>query len=238
VTSDPSPHRPGGAEPTLALPGRFRAVVFDLDGVLVDTEPGWRRAETELLRRHGDGYTDADAAASLGSSMDDVVARYATRLGLVGTDVARLRDELMELARAEYAAVTLLPGARELVRALHGRIPLGVASNTPRELVFQAIDATGLRDYLDVVVTAEDVARPKPAPDMYLAACTGLGVGPSEAVAIEDSSPGLLAAHRAGMTVVAIPGGPDVDTTSADHAVSAITEIRVDPSLESLHAPP
>ena len=229
MTSEPSPHRPGGAERTLALPGRFRAAVFDLDGVLVDTEPGWRRAETELLRRHGDAYTDADAAVSLGSPVDVVVARYATRLGLVGSDVARLRGDLMELARAEYAEVTLLPGARELVRALHGRIPLGVASNTPRELVLRAIDVSGLRDSFDVVVTAESVARPKPAPDLYLAACTRLGVDPAEAVAIEDSTPGIEAAHRAGMAVIAIPGAPDVDTASADGVVSAITEIRVDP---------
>ena len=229
MTSEPSPHRPGGAEPTLALPGRFRAVVFDLDGVLVDTEPRWRRAETELLRRHGDAYTDADAAASLGSPVDVVVARYAARLGLVGADVTRLREELMEMARPEYATVTLLPGAMELVSALHGRIPLAVASNTPRELVLRALDAAGLRDSFDVVVTAEDVARPKPAPDIYLAVCTRLVIDPTEAIAIEDSTPGLQAARRAGLTVAAVPGAPDVDTSSADHVVSAITEIRIDP---------
>jgi HAD superfamily hydrolase (TIGR01509 family) len=198
-------------------------VIFDLDGVLVDTEPGWRRAETELLRRHGDAYTEADAAASLGAPIDAVVARYAARLGVVGADRARLREELMELAGGEYgASVPLQPGAVELLRSLRGRVALGVASNTPRELVVRSLDAAELAGYFDVVVTAEDVGRPKPAPDIYVAACRRLGVEPSEAVAVEDSPPGIEAARRAGLTVVAIPQHDGVDSSAADHVVATL----------------
>lgn len=195
-------------------------MIFDLDGVLVDTEPGWRRAETELLRRHGDAYTEADAAASLGAPVDVVVARYADRLRLSGGDRVRLRGELMELARAEYGlSVPVRPGAIELLVALHGQIPLGVASNTPRELVVRALNASGLAGYFDVVVTAEDVAHPKPAPDIYLAACQRLDVEPSEAIALEDSAPGIEAGRQAGLTVVAIPPDDRVDVSAADHVV-------------------
>ena len=226
MTSGSSTDRPGGAESNLALPGRFRAVIFDLDGVLVDTEPGWRRAETELLRRHGDAYTEADAAASLGAPVDVVVARYADRLGLGGQNRLRLREELMELARVEYGGVVpVRPGAMELLRSLRGRVPLGVASNTPRELVVRALDAAGLAGYFDFVVTAEDVERPKPAPDIYLAACRRLGVEPSDAVALEDSPPGIEAARRAGLTVVAIPQDDGVDTSAADHVVPTLREL-------------
>ena len=230
MSSDFARDRPGSTASSLSLPGRFRAVIFDLDGVLVDTEPGWQRAEAELLRRHGDTYTQADAAASLGTPVDAVVARYAKRLGLGRNGVLRLRDELMELARIEYgAAVPVQPGAVELVRALQGQIPLGVASNTPRELVLRALEAAALIDCFGVVVTAEDVALAKPAPDIYLLACDRLGVDPSTAVALEDSAPGIEAARRAGLTVVAIPGRPDVDASAADHLVYSLAELRANP---------
>ena len=100
-----------------------------------------------------------------------------------------------------------------------------MASNTPRELVVRALDAAGLAGYFDVVVTAEDVERPKPAPDIYLAACQRLGVEPSEAVALEDSPPGIEAARRAGLTVVAIPQDDGVDTSAADHVVATLREL-------------
>ena len=225
MSSESTGDRPGGAASRFTLPGRFHAVVFDLDGVLVDTEPGWRRAETELLRRRGDAYTEADAAASLGAPVDVVVGRYATRLGLVETEVSRLREELMELARAEYGAVTLLPGALELVGALHGLIPMGVASNTPRELVLFALTATALEGSFDAVVTAEDAERPKPAPDIYLSACQRLDVAPADAVALEDSSPGIQAAHHAGLTVIAVPQAVGVDTAGADYVAKRLTDL-------------
>ena len=149
MTSDPSAPRPGGGEPILTLPGRFRAVIFDLDGLLLDTEPGWRRAESELLRRHGDTFTEADAVASLGTPVDTVIARYATRLGMGDEGRAQLLAELMELARLEYAGpIAFRPGAAELLSALRGRVPLGVASNTPRELVASRARERGARRLL------------------------------------------------------------------------------------------
>jgi HAD superfamily hydrolase (TIGR01509 family) len=228
VTSRSPADRPGGAEPTLSLPGRFRAAIFDLDGLLLDTEPGWQRAETELLRRHGDTYTEADAAASLGSPVWEVVDRYAHRLGLDDDGRDRLLGELLGLARAEYAGrLDLLPGADDLLNSLRGHLPLAVASNTPRELVVQALAASGLGRYFDVVVTAEEVLNPKPAPDIYVAACRELAVTPSEAVALEDSALGMAAARQAGLTVIAVPQSGAVDTSAAHHVIGSLAELVV-----------
>lgn len=228
MTSRSPADRPGGAEPTLSLPGRFRAAIFDLDGLLLDTEPGWQRAETELLRRHGDTYTEADAAASLGSPVWEVVDRYAHRLGLDDDGRDRLLGELLGLARAEYAGrLDLLPGADDLLNSLRGHLPLAVASNTPRELVVQALAASGLGRYFDVVVTAEEVLNPKPAPDIYVAACRELAVTPSEAVALEDSALGMAAARQAGLTVIAVPQSGAVDTSAAHHVIGSLAELVV-----------
>jgi HAD superfamily hydrolase (TIGR01509 family) len=226
VTSERSSERPGGGEPILTLPGRFRAVIFDLDGLLLDTEPGWRRAESELLRRHGDAFTEADAVASLGTPVETVVARYATRLGLDDDGRAQLFRELMELAQLAYARpIPMRPGAAELLSALRGRVPLGVASNTRRELVELALKSAGLAGSFAAVATVDDVAQPKPAPDVYLEACRQLGVEPAAAVALEDSAVGISAARLAGLTVIAIPESAVADVSAAHHVVASLIEL-------------
>ena len=226
MTSASPADRPGGANRTPALPGRFRAIVFDLDGLLLDTEPGWHRAEAELLRRHGVAYTDADETATLGWSLHDTLGRYLPRLGL-GTDaVPLLTAELIDLVRLEYVgAVAARPGAPELVSRLRGHVPLGIASNTARSLVLAALESAPFGDAFEAIVSAEEVAQPKPAPDIYLEACRRLGVEPSAAVALEDSTSGILAARAAGLAVIAVPQWPVVDTTAADHVVPSLAAL-------------
>ena len=215
--------RPGGADRIPSLPGRFRAVIFDLDGLLLDTEPGWHRAEAELLRRHGAAYTDADETATLGWSVDSTLRRYLPRLGLGDSALPDLTRELMDLARQEYAGpIPVRPGAAELVARLRGRVPLGIASNTARSLVLSALGSAPFGDAFDAVVSAEEVARPKPAPDIYLEACRRLGVEPSAAIGLEDSGSGIAAAKAAGLTVIAVPQWAVVDTSAADHVVTSL----------------
>jgi HAD superfamily hydrolase (TIGR01509 family) len=210
------------------LPGRFRAVIFDLDGLLLDTEPGWHRAEAELLRRHGGTYTDADETATLGWSVEATVARYARRLGLEDDAIPRLSAELINLVQSEYAGtIAKRPGAAELVARLRGRVPLGVASNTARSLVLSALESAGFAEAFDAIVSAEEVARPKPAPDIYLETCRRLGVEPSAAIGLEDSASGISAAKAAGLTVIAVPQWAVVDASAADRVVMSLEELLV-----------
>jgi len=197
---------------SLTLPGRFRAAVFDMDGLLLDTEPLWHDAERELLERHGDTFSDADLEASHGRALVDTAAVYAERLGLPADAIER---EIGEIMLAHYVAgAPLHAGARELVDALEGRVALAVASNTSADLVRQALDAVGL-SALGVVVSGQDLGQPKPAPDVYAAACRALGVAPADAIAFEDSPMGVQSALAAGLFVVGVPERPDVDLAAA-----------------------
>jgi HAD superfamily hydrolase (TIGR01509 family) len=214
---------------SLVLPGRFRAAVFDMDGLLLDTEPLWVVAEAELLARHGHVHTAEDAAATHGRSIADSVAVYAERLD--GADPATLEAELLELMRAHYAASPpLRPGVRGLLAGLRGRLPLAVASSTSGWLVRTALGGTGLLDAFPVVVSGHDLGRPKPAPDVYLAACAALGVDPGDAVAFEDSPMGVRAALDAGMFVVGVPERTDVDlaTAGAHVVLRSLAEVVVE----------
>ena len=200
------------ASASLVLPGRFRAAVFDMDGLLLDTEPLWHDAERELLERHGDSFSDADLEASHGRALVDTAAVYAARLGLPADAI---EWEIGEIMLAHYAAgAPLHAGARELVEALEGRVALAVASNTSADLVRRALDAAGF-SALRVVVSGQDLGQPKPAPDVYVAACRALGVAPADAIAFEDSPMGVQSALAAGLFVVGVPERPDVDLAAA-----------------------
>lgn len=202
-------------------------MVFDLDGLLLDTEPGWHRAEAELLRLHGATYTAADETATLGWSVEATVRRYLPRLGLGDAALPDLTSELMDLVQHEYAGpIAVRPAAAALVARLRGHVPLGIASNTALSLVSLALASAPFGEAFDAVVSAEEVDRPKPAPDVYLEACRRLGVGPGEAIALEDSASGIAAAKAAGLTVIAVPQWGEVDTSGADHVLTSLGELR------------
>jgi HAD superfamily hydrolase (TIGR01509 family) len=183
-----------------------------MDGLLLDTEPLWHRAEAELLARHGHEFTDADREASHGRASADTAVAHGARLGLPPDEIER---EILDLMLAHYdRGATVRPGARELVRALDGRLPMAIASNTVGSLVHRALDASGL-GRLELVVSGLDIGRPKPLPDVYLEACRRLGTAPADAVAFEDAPMGVRSAVDAGLFVVGVPDRAGVDLAAA-----------------------
>jgi len=202
---------------------RPEAVVFDCDGLLLDTESAWTRAEVELYRRHGGEFTLEHKREMVGTDGETASLMMERHLGLPGQG-ARLRVELLELVLEEVArSAPPRPGALELVAALRGAgVPIGLASNSPRRFVELALGVAGLTESFDCVLSAEDVARPKPAPDIYAESCRRLGVDPAAAVALEDSPTGVAAAKAAGMTVIGVPSLPGVHLPEADVAAPSL----------------
>jgi HAD superfamily hydrolase (TIGR01509 family) len=183
-----------------------RAVVFDNDGLLLDTEPCYTRAQEALFAAYGQQFTLAAKQEIVGTS-PATVAPILARL-LPGTlSGEQLSADMYERALTEIAAhASPRPGAESLVARLRAaRLPLAVASNAPRRHLIAGLRRTGLLSAFDVVLGVDDVARPKPAPDLYLAACAGLGVPPAAAIALEDSPPGVMSARSAGLRVIGIP---------------------------------
>ena len=195
----------------VVLPGRHRAVVFDMDGILLDSEPLWIVVFSEVARRHGGTYGAKDRAGTLGQPLSGTARYLAGRLGVTAADVeAEIGAEML----ARYlAGPPLVAGAGELVAALRGRVPMAVATNTVGDVAKRALAASGLAGF-GAVVSGADLGRPKPDPAVYAEACRHLGVHPSDAVAFEDSSVGIRSALDAGMTVVGVPQ-EDVDLSGA-----------------------
>jgi HAD superfamily hydrolase (TIGR01509 family) len=204
-------------------------VVFDCDGVLLDSEAAWTRAETRLFARYGKRYGIEEKRLLIGGSLEETAGAVERLLDRPGNS-GGLLHELLELAAEEFAGpVEPMPGALRLVAELHdlGR-PMAVASNSERRLVDLALKGSGLADAFDAVVAGDEVPNPKPAPDLYLEACRRLGTSPQEAVAVEDSPRGAAAARAAGLYVIGIPYLPDlpveadlVGTSLEDPAVRA-----------------
>jgi HAD superfamily hydrolase (TIGR01509 family) len=208
------------------LSGRYRAVVFDLDGLLLDTESLWHEAEIELFRRHGDEFTWDDKLAVVGTSYDATARYFAQRLGRPSAAGTELVDEMVDLMHERLQReVDGWPGALELVRRLRelrSGVGLAVASNSSRRLVDTALATAGISDAFDAVITSDDVMHAKPAPDIYLEACRRLGVPPADAVALEDSATGIAAAKAAGMTCIAVPQYAETDVSAADEVIDSL----------------
>jgi HAD superfamily hydrolase (TIGR01509 family) len=201
----------------MPAPMRPAAVVFDNDGLTLDTEQAWTRAEEALFTRYGRAFTDDHKRDLLGTSRAVAAAKLEGHLGRPGAGAA-LMDELHEIVMAELdRGAPARPGARELVAALRAAgVPVGLATNSARDFADKALGGAGLLGAFDVTVSADEVPRPKPAPDLYLAAARALGAAPGDCVALEDSATGVAAAKAAGMTVVGVPSFPGVELPEAD----------------------
>ncbi|GAA0336440.1 HAD family phosphatase [Actinoallomurus spadix] len=183
----------------------MNAVVFDLDGVLVDSEPVWEEVRRAFVADHGGRWQPDTQQRLMGMSTSEWAAYLSGELGVRMTADEVARGVVEQMARRYEDGVPLMPGAVETVRRLASRWPLGLASSSPRALIDVVLDRTGLAASFRATVSTEEVARGKPAPDGYLLAARRVGVDAAGCVAVEDSSNGLRSAHAAGMRVIAVP---------------------------------
>jgi HAD superfamily hydrolase (TIGR01509 family) len=211
----------------------FDAIVFDNDGLLLDTEDAWTRAERKLFARHGAEFTMEHKRQLLGTSLSASAAKLEGMLERPGGG-SELMEELHQLVMEEvFAGVSPRPGALELLATVRDAgLPVGLASNSTRDFVERVLSVAGLLDgHFDAIVTADDVVRPKPAPDLYLAACAALGVAPERAAALEDSQTGVASARAAGLFVIAVPYFPQTPMGDASMEVETLADPRVAEAL-------
>ncbi|PZF83433.1 HAD family hydrolase [Jiangella anatolica] len=181
------------------------AVIFDLDGVLVDSEQAWDEVRRAVVAEHGGRWTEAATRAMQGMSTPEWARYLVDELSTALTADQVARAVVEEMARRYADAPPVVDGAVDVVRAVAARGPVAIASSSPPALIASFLSFAGLTDLVPVAVSSEEVAAGKPAPDVYLEAARRLDVDPRRATAVEDSTNGLRSAHAAGMTVIAVP---------------------------------
>jgi HAD superfamily hydrolase (TIGR01509 family) len=201
------------------------AIVFDNDGLLLDTEEAWTRAETALFAQHGATFTFEHKRDLIGSSHTVAAGKLEAMLGLPGEGpalMAELHERVMEEALQD---VEPRPGAVDLVLALRAAgIPVAVASNSPRDFLDRVLHTGGVAELFAVTVAGDEVPNPKPAPDIYLEACRRLGADPAASVGLEDSPTGAAAAKAAGLYVIGVPYLADMAVPAADRIAGSLAD--------------
>ncbi len=209
----------------------FDAVIFDMDGVLVDSEAYWLESRVEFAAGLGKAWTLDDQHAAMGRNTVEWAALMRERLGLDG----RALDAIIEpvrggVVRRLEARLPLLPGAIEAVQTAASHYPVALASGSPTAVIDTVMRLSGLDRVFQIKVYGDDIARGKPAPDIYIEAARQLNARPSRCIGIEDSANGLRALHAAGMAAIAVPS----PGFSLPPDVLALAD-RVLPSLESFN---
>ena len=183
----------------------IEAVVFDLDGVLLDSEQVWDEVREQLVKERGGRWRDQAHTEMMGMSSVEWSRYMHDELGVSDPPEEISKEVVRRLAEIYRERLPLIEGAVEAVERLAAHWPLGLASSSNRELIDLVLELSGLARFFHVTVSSEEVQRGKPAPDVYLEAARGLGVPPENCAAVEDSRNGLRAAEAAGMRVIAIP---------------------------------
>jgi HAD superfamily hydrolase (TIGR01509 family) len=191
------------------MPGRrgFDAVLFDLDGVLTDSEPWWDDVRVEFARANERPWTHDDQHAVMGGNSAEWAETMRSRLRLEHLDASAIQDAIVEGMVDRYSTrpSPVISGAPDAVRRIAARRPVAIASSSHRRVIEAAVDALGLHGVFGAVVSSDEVAHGKPAPDVYLLAASKLGVSPTRCIVVEDSLNGVRAGKAAGAYVVLMP---------------------------------
>jgi HAD superfamily hydrolase (TIGR01509 family) len=216
------------------------AVVFDLDGVLLDSEQVWDDAREQLAHERGGRWHPQAQRDMMGMSSPEWSRYMHETIGLPEPPEEINREVVERLSAIYRRDLPALPGSREAVERLAARWPLGLASSSNRELIDLVLELLGVASRFETTVSSEEVPRGKPAPDVYLEAARRLGVEPHHSAAVEDSHNGILAAKAAGMTVLAIPNRrfpPDDDALAqADTVLGSLEELTAE-AIEAASRP-
>jgi HAD superfamily hydrolase (TIGR01509 family) len=209
-----------------------RALVFDLDGVLLDSEQVWNEAKERLVRERGGRWREEAPRTMMGMSSLEWSRYLHDELG-VPLEPDAISDEVVRRLEGVYRdRLPLIDGAAEAVERLAAGVPLGLASSSNREIIDLFLELSGLGPCFAVTVSSEEVERGKPAPDVYLEVVRRLGADPADSVAVEDSENGIRAARAAGMRVVAVPNPhypPDpAALAEADDVVGSLHDLTVE----------
>jgi HAD superfamily hydrolase (TIGR01509 family) len=218
----------------------IEAVIFDMDGLLVDSEPVWDRARLAMARKAGKTWTTEDHKAIMGASTAHWVAYTIRRLELTASPEV-VEAEIMDQMVAHYEQhIPFLEGAIEAVHLVAKRYPIGLASGSPRRLIDSVTRHPDLKGCFGAIISSDQVAQGKPAPDVYLRAAATLGADPHNCVCLEDSGNGIQAGKNAGMKVIAVPDArfPPEDEVlgQADLTLSSLTQLRLE-LIEGLEKP-
>ncbi|MFD6156065.1 HAD family hydrolase [Nocardia sp. NPDC060256] len=205
------------------------AVVFDMDGVLIDSEPVWEQVRRDYVAERGGQWLPDAQQRLMGMSTKEWSEYLSTDLGVDASPETVARDVIERMAAHYDREVPLLPGAIDAVQRMSEKWPLGVASSSPRALIDVVLGRTGLIEFFNVTFSTEEVDRGKPAPDVYVAVAAFLRQRPADCAAVEDSSNGMRSAHAAGMRVIAAPRpeyppAPDA-LALATHVITDLAEL-------------
>ncbi len=219
-------HAPVRPQHAVRPPARFDAVLFDLDGVLVDTEPWWNDVRTAFAHAHGRPWSEADQRAVMGGNSRQWAVTMRRRLQLSELTLAEIQDAVVGAMVGRYRSdpPPVINGAPDAVRRIARRRPVAIASSGHRDVIDAALDATGLHGVFGAIVSSDEVGHGKPAPDVYLLAASRLGVSPERCLVVEDSLNGVLAGRAAGMFVVLVP----IDSVPPPPETRSIADLIID----------
>ncbi|MCB1169178.1 MAG: hexitol phosphatase HxpB [Leptospiraceae bacterium] len=186
-------------------PETVRAAVFDMDGLIIDSEPIWQNSEIKVFSSHGLQLTREDCMQTMGLRIDEVVEYWKSKDALDTNSQTLIQEILDEVIEGIQTVGRAMPGAPETIRTLHAKMPIALASSSFPSVIEAALNRLQLRSLFSVVHSAQKEKRGKPAPDVYITACEMLRKKPEECMALEDSPGGVLSALGAGMQVVAVP---------------------------------